>query len=108
MKPLKINSKQLKSWLENEQVILVDVREPWENQNVRIDGSILIPLNSINLDNLPKLNGKKLVIHCRSGMRSEVACCELINDDPNLEVYNLEGGIESWMNSGYDVKRSLD
>lgn len=106
MMPGKVNSEQLKFWLDNNQAILVDVREPWENQNVRIEGAVLIPLNVIALNKLPKLDGRKLVIHCRSGMRSEIACNQLMDDDPNLEVYNLEGGIESWMSKGYEVLRS--
>jgi rhodanese-related sulfurtransferase len=29
-------------------------------------------------------------------MRSYKACEKLLSEDPNLEIYNLEGGIAAW------------
>lgn len=104
--PEKIDPEQLKAWLEDSQVLLIDVREPWENQNARIEGSILIPLNSVALNKLPKIGNKKVVVYCKSGRRSEIACQELMDQDLGLEIYNLEGGIESWMKKGFKVLRA--
>ncbi len=102
----KIGPEQLKDWLENDQVLLIDVREPWENQNARIEGSILVPLNSVSLDKLSEVGNKKIVVYCKSGRRSEIACQELLDHNFGLEIYNLEGGIDSWMKKGYKVLRA--
>ncbi len=101
-----IDSATLKKWLENGEAVLIDVREPAENESESIKGSTLIPLGEISQKKLPEFNGKKLVLHCRSGKRSQTACNKLLNEDPDFEIYNLEGGILSWINSGFEVKKS--
>lgn len=105
--PIKnINAKTLEKWLENDEAIVVDVREPSEYEANRIKGSKLIPLAKICKNNLPEYKNKKLVLHCQGGRRSENACKKLLTEDENLELYNLEGGISAWMNIGNDVNSS--
>ncbi|MES2678059.1 MAG: rhodanese-like domain-containing protein [Pseudomonadota bacterium] len=99
-----INPKTLQSWLQNQQAILIDVREVFENKAARIKAATLIPLATININNLPELADKKLVIHCKSGVRSFNACRLLLAQNPNLEIYNLEGGIESWIAAGCEIQ----
>ena len=98
-----VTSKTLKSWLDNKEAILIDVREIAENMSNKIKNSILIPLLEIDIDKVPTLDSKKLVIHCKSGKRSLVACEKLTAQNPDLEVYNLDGGIDSWKNDGLEV-----
>ncbi len=90
---------ELKKWLANNEAILIDVREPGEHSISNIECATLIPLNDISHDKLPELNGKKLVLHCRSGMRSSSACQKLLLENSALELYNLEGGIMAWEKS---------
>ena len=97
---------ELKKWLDNDEAILVDVREPGEHSASNIECATLIPLSDICHDKLPKSNGKKLVIHCRSGMRSAKACNKLLASNPELEVYNLEGGIVAWQKQALTTKSS--
>lgn len=87
----------LKSWLKSGEAILVDVREPAEFQAANIPSATLIPLATISKSALPNTDGKKLVMHCKAGMRSLSACDKLLAEDPNLVIYNLEGGIDAWM-----------
>lgn len=105
--PIKsINAPLLKQWLDNDEVVLVDVREPAENSAESISGAMLLPLATISKASLPNLTGKKLVIHCRKGGRGGTACEKLLAEDPSLEIYNLEGGINAWIESGFAVKSS--
>lgn len=97
---------ELKQWLDNDEALLIDVREPGEYSASNIECATLIPLSNISHDKLPKLNGKKLVIHCRSGMRSANACKKLLTENSELEVYNLEGGIMAWEKDGNATKSS--
>jgi rhodanese-related sulfurtransferase len=101
-----INAETLQNWLDNNEVVIVDVREPAEHEAERISGAILLPLASVSKNTLPKFDKKKLVIHCRSGKRSHNACDRLLQEDPNLEIYNLEGGISAWSNSGCKIIKS--
>lgn len=98
-----INCSTLKNWLENNQVILIDVREIEENMAGRIKDSVLIPLGFISLDKIPELSGKKLVMQCRSGIRSKTACEKLLAENPDLDIYNLEGGILAWSSYNYPI-----
>lgn len=101
-----INSETLKKWLENSEAVVVDVREPAEHEAERISGANLVPLTTVCKKSLPEFSNKKLVIHCRSGKRSQNACTKLLQEDPDLEIYNLEGGISAWAASGCEVKKS--
>ena len=98
-----IDSTTLKSWQENDEAILIDVREVYENQAERIAGAILIPLGEIDIDKLPILENKKLVIQCRSGKRSFMAAEHLLAQNPGLTIYNLETGIEGWKADGFKI-----
>ena len=101
-----INSHTLKKWIESNEVIIIDVREPAEHEAAKISEANLLPLAAICKKSLPQYFGKKLVIHCHSGKRSQAACNKLLQEDSNLEIYNLEGGISAWIKSGFAIKNS--
>ena len=94
---------ELKQWLQAGQVVLIDVREPHEYERGYIEGSVLLPLETVDSDTIPPFQGRKLVMQCRSGGRSRVACGKLVKAKPDLEVYNLEGGILAWQQAGYEI-----
>ena len=67
---------------------------------------MLLPLGSVSKSALPPCAGKKLVIHCRKGGRGGSACEKLLAEDPSLDIYNLEGGIEAWNAAGLTIASS--
>ena len=71
---------------------LIDVREPHEADIAEIGGQ-LIPLSSIsqNVDKICK--DKQVIIHCRSGARSDNAIQWLETNHGFDNLYNLKGGI---------------
>ena len=93
-----IDCATLKKWLKNDEAVLIDVRELAEYQESKIDQAHLIPLGEISINSLPDFKNKKLVLHCRSGKRSLTAGAKLLEENPNLEIFNLEGGIIAWNN----------
>lgn len=99
-----IDSKTLHQWMEEEKVIVIDVREQEEYNEEHIAGSQLYPLSSFEEDLILNPEGKILVFHCRSGMRSHRACQSFLESFPNQEAYNLEGGILAWKTAGYPTK----
>jgi len=74
---------------------LVDVREPWEVELARIDGSVAIPLNDIpaRLQELDAL--ATIIVMCKLGGRSQRAA-EFLVDNGFDRVSNLQGGIDAW------------
>ena len=94
--PIKtVDAPTLRKWIENDEAILIDVRETAEHQAGTIPGAVLMPLLTVSKERLPPVN-KKIVVYCRSGIRSQHACGQLLNEDPQLDLYNLEGGIMAW------------
>jgi rhodanese-related sulfurtransferase len=101
-----IDAKTLKKWLENNEAVVVDVREAAEHEAKKISGASLLPLSNICKSALPQCKNKKLVLHCGSGKRSSSACQKLISEDPTLEIYNLEGGIGAWDSEKFETETS--
>lgn len=75
--------------------LLVDVREPFEFEIAEIGGT-LIPLKEVvnRVDEIPF--DKKVIVHCRSGVRSAKAIKQLENKFGYQNLYNLKGGILAW------------
>lgn len=90
----------LKQWIASDEAVVIDVREPEEYAIAHIPGSILLPLSTVTCQALPPLQGRKLVVHCRSGQRSHQACMLLLQEK-ELDIYNVEGGILAWIACGY-------
>ena len=74
---------------------LIDVREPFEYEIARIDGSKLIPLGEITERTDELQREQTIVVHCHSGGRSAEAV-RLLQQRGFTNVYNLEGGIDAW------------
>ncbi len=74
---------------------LLDVREPWEFDIVRLPGSMLIPLSQLarRLDELDA--GNPVVVICHHGVRSRAAA-QLLEQGGFGNVINLKGGIDAW------------
>ena len=91
-----ISVRDLKAKIDNkEALMLIDVREPFEYEIARIEGSRLIPLGELesHLSELPKTG--TLVLQCHSGSRSEHAAT-ILREAGFENAVNLEGGIDAW------------
>ena len=79
------------------QVTLLDVREPEEFAESRIEGCILIPLGELMSRAPRELNpDHDIVVYCAHGVRSMHACMGLRRLGFE-QVRSLHGGIESWL-----------
>jgi adenylyltransferase/sulfurtransferase len=77
-----------------EDVQLIDVREPWEAQIAQIGGK-LIPQNDVP-NRLAELDrNREVVIHCKSGGRSQ-RIAEFLQQQGYPKVANVAGGITAW------------
>lgn len=104
-----ITAQEAKALLDNGKAILIDVREPDEYIAEHIPDSQLIPL-SVFTDGCRKIEcgDKKIIFHCKAGMRSNKACAIAKDffDDENL--LSLQGGIEAWRSAGYATSSGND
>lgn len=99
-----IDADTLKILLDIDEAVVIDVREPGEFAVESIPGAKLIPLASLTKKALESYSHKKIIVHCLMGKRGNKACEKLLVEDPNLQIYNLEGGITAWKNAGYPVQ----
>ena len=80
-----------------EKINLIDCREPHEFAEFNIGGK-LIPLGkfqTMQVDELDNLKEEEVIIHCRSGKRSMMAC-QILDTMGFTNTRNLEGGILAW------------
>lgn len=107
MSPATISSESLWNTIQNnEDVYLLDVRQPEELDVTKITGSTNIPLADIfgsqKVNDIP--DDKPVVVICGSGNRATIATYELAKHGIDFQV--LEGGIKSW--DAYLEENSLD
>ena len=92
-----ITAKELYDWqVTGERFKLIDVREPHEYDLVNLGGE-LIPLAEVaeHAADIPK--DQKVVLHCKMGGRSAKAIRELQDKFGFDNLYNLKGGIISYI-----------
>ena len=74
---------------------LIDVREGWEWNIVRLPGARLIPLGTLQRS-LGLINRtKEVIVYCHHGIRSASAV-ELLREEGFLRARSLAGGIARW------------
>ena len=101
-----IDPATIRGWWEAGEVVLVDVRERDEYAAENIPGSINLPLTSFNPALVPKPeSGKRLVIHCRSGMRCGTASAHLVASGWEGDIIRMKGGIMGWKSVGGTTRR---
>ena len=86
-------------------VLVVDVRTPQEYAQGHLYGAVNIPLSDLSLRIGGLEKNRPILVYCRTGHRSAQASSILVNAG-FTQVYNLEGGITAWINSGYPTETS--
>jgi len=93
-----ISVEELKSRIAaGEHLHLIDVREPHENADFNIGGTLypLGKIKSMQVEELEDLKNDEVICYCRSGNRSGQAC--LILDTLGFkDTKNLVGGMLAW------------
>jgi len=93
---MEIDPVSVKGMLERGEVSLfIDVREPWEHEISRVEGSTLIPLRQIPAS-LARFEGaKEVIVFCHHGTRSLNAVAWL-RSQGIAGAKSMAGGIDRW------------
>jgi rhodanese-related sulfurtransferase len=91
-----ITARDLKAMLDaGDRPFLLDVREPWEFDLARIDGSRLIPMSELG-ERFTELDpGAETVVICHHGNRSSYVA-QALQRAGFEKVLNLEGGLDAY------------
>jgi rhodanese-related sulfurtransferase len=92
----------VQAWISAGKAVIVDVREDNEFALEHIAEATLVPLSRFDPAALPPSEGKRLVLHCRSGVRCGHAA-GLLQGGTLDTVYRMEGGILGWKQFGGPV-----
>jgi adenylyltransferase/sulfurtransferase len=80
-----------------EDFVLVDVREPHERDIVTIPGDVAVPLADLEAAPLALgADGQRLVLYCRSGVRSAHAL-EVLRAAGRADAVHVAGGVLAWV-----------
>jgi rhodanese-related sulfurtransferase len=110
-----ISASTAKEILKNNEVVVIDVRVEKEFNAAHLNGAVLVPVKKLGAtepyfsedDFLTEVekNGittdQTVIVYCLSGSRSKTASQYLANN--SYTVYNLQGGLQEWINAGYSV-----
>lgn len=79
---------------ENKELLIVDVRSFNEFKSGKIPNAINIPVDEIEweIESLEPYINKEILLYCKVGMRSSVAC-DFLEKEGFKKLYNLRGGI---------------
>lgn len=77
------------------EIVVIDVRSPQEYALEHIEGALLMPMPFFRADRLPTQAGKRIVLHCGSGMRSQ-KMAKLASEAGYDPIAHLEGGFAAW------------
>ena len=77
------------------EVVLLDVRTPWEFHWFHLPGAQNVPFPSRQMDDLAIPRTKTVVVICMTGHRSPPVAYRLVKAGCT-QVYNLTGGMAGW------------
>lgn len=93
-----ITAEELRERMQSgEKINLVDVREPFENAEFNIGGT-LVPLGKVQtmqIEDIEDLKDEEVICYCRSGQRSMQAAM-MLETFGFTDVKNLNGGMLGW------------
>jgi len=92
--------------MNNDDVVVLDVREPSETTGGKIAKAIQIPVSGLGkrVGELEKHKNKTLLVYCKSGARAGIACKEL-GKQGFEKVYSLNGGIMAWQDAHLPINK---
>ena len=82
----------------------MDVREPYEHEAGRIDGSLHIELERLPGEAARLDRDRPILFYCRSGSRSALAADAFAAS--GYDAHNLDGGMKAWVGAGLPIEPS--
>ena len=94
---------EAKHMIDDQKVSLIlDVRTDVEYAQSHIRDTVLIPLMVLSKRVHELKRDQRILVYCYKGNRSKTAC-EYLASKGFRHIYNMLGGIDSWIEEGYEV-----
>jgi rhodanese-related sulfurtransferase len=100
----RIDVNEAQEMIQNNDIAVIDVRNPDEYANGHVPDAKLIPVATVyaRREELPK--DKDLLFVCAVGQRSALAC-EMAAAAGLTRLYTLEGGTDAWIKAGLPAEK---
>lgn len=92
----------VKGMLARDEAVVVDLRETAEVLHKTIPRAIHLPYSTFRFSQLPKIEGKYLVLLCQTGKSSKETAQRLAEGGRN-NIYVVAGGFPAWENAGLPI-----
>jgi len=104
-----IDAKQLIETESEDGVLILDVRSFDEYCTGHIFGSANTPLDTLKSSPMFRTIDKNrlVIIYSQTGQKGSLAS-QIFADNGLARIYNIEGGIESWINENFTVTEPID
>lgn len=99
-----VSPQEARRLIDDEGARLIDVREPYEWDEMRIPGARLVPLSRYESDPSALEAAPLTVFQCATGQRSQTAIELYLKTHPGVRAVNLTGGIAMWAANGLPVQ----
>ena len=102
-----ISVQEAKLMIGSGDVFILDVRpQDIYEATGHIKGATIIPAKTLEtrLNEIPK--DKNILVYCKTGKNSPVAS-KILENNGFKKVYNMNGGLDEWMKSGFEVDSKL-
>lgn len=93
-----ISPAELAALIEQNKVILIDVRTPMEFDEARLHGALNAPLQTFDPATIPMESGRETILYCRSSGRSGRAA-KILAEHIDGKVRHMKGGILAWQDA---------
>ena len=95
-----VDPRDVKDWLDQGLIFLIDVREQEELVEFSIPGAVHNPMSAFDFAAVPADSDKKLVFFCAHGIRSKQVGHYLLQENKVSEAFNMTGGVAAWIAAG--------
>jgi rhodanese-related sulfurtransferase len=84
--------------------LLIDIREADEHAREKIPGARHLPLSKLDETDLAVHQGKPVIFHCKSGVRTQANAPRLAGKVAGAcDAFVVEGGLDAWRKAGLPV-----
>jgi rhodanese-related sulfurtransferase len=95
-----VDVKEAKRLIDDEGAVLIDCREDYEWDEMRIDGATLVSLSEYEMDPEMVEEAPLVIFQCAHGHRSQVAASLYEGVHPQSRAVTMDGGIADWAAKG--------
>ncbi|WP_169891032.1 rhodanese-like domain-containing protein [Litchfieldia alkalitelluris] len=101
LKPVKgltnLNEAEIKKKLKRpKDVVLIDVRQPYEYKAKHLPGAINVPISHLKRKNEMIPEDKEIILYCQTGIRSKNAARMIKKKHKVSSISHLKGGLYEW------------